>query len=148
MPAGPAPHDLFCDHRASRRRAIRLASNRLAIARLSAAAALDLNVRKTILKIYELGLVFVLVFLAFLYFFLAREMCFVPISFFTILHFPPRATCGQGKCKIVKNKTGARKTYKNAKNTKTKNNMSLKFNKNRFPDTNLQRAKALKYLTN
>ena len=84
---------------------------------------------------FPLGLFFVLVFLAFLYFFLAREMCFVPISFFTILHFPPRATCGQGKCKIVKNKIGARKTYKNAKNTKTKNNMSLKFNKHRFPDT-------------
>ena len=90
--------------------------------------ALEIRVGKTILKIDELGLFFVLVFLAFLYFFLAREMCFVPISFFTILHFPWPQVARGGKCKIVKNEIGtkhisrARKKSKNAKNTKTKNN--------------------------
>ena len=106
---------------------------------------LEIRVGKTILKIYELGLFFVLVFLAFLYFFLAREMCFVPISFFTILHFPWPQVARGGKCKIVKNEIGtkhisrARKKYKNAKNTKTKNNPRGK--QNIFPTRNTEFCK-------
>ena len=77
---------------------------------------------KRFLLNFKLILFFVLVFLAFLYVFLA------PILFFTILHFPWPQVARGGKCKIVKNEIGtkhisrARKKYKNAKNTKTKNN--------------------------
>ena len=90
---------------------------------------LEIHVGKTIFVKFQAHIVFCFGFLAFLYVFLA------PILFFTILHFPSPQVARDGKCRIVKNKIGARKTYKNAKNTKTKNNMSMKFNKNRFPDT-------------
>ena len=108
---------------------------------------LEIRVGKTILKIYELGLFFVLVFLAFLYFFLAREMCFVPISFFTILHFPPRATRGQGKCKIVKNEIGTKHISRARKNTKTPKTPKQKIireeNTKHFPDTLLNFVKGI-----
>ena len=83
------------------------------------------------LLILEIFLVFV--FLMVFYFFLAIEIDFLVPLVFAILHFPARATCSGGKCKIAKNKgikksiSIARKKIKNHQKHKNQKYFHLYF---------------------